>query len=627
MTIFGFPEPDAAKGGGHVIGDALTTYPQRGTLKFLGAAVTDDVPNAATVVSIPPSLIVSEVDGSPIVSSVSQIKFPNGSIIDHGGGIVELSALLGVKSIQTRTLINDMTLISDGEWDFVGIPSGYDYLEIEFIGQGNTGAYGENVRLFYNGDTNTSNYYRRSVGAVSGTVSADAANDCQIASISTIDSGAGVVSSFIARIYNYASSIYQTHCQNDSALRRSDVGHQGYTYYMWWNSTVAVTRIQIKPQYISTFKSGSRVKLWGVKYDSIGGSGDHTHSADQITSGVFDAARIPDLSALYAAASHNHAASAITSGTLALARGGSGADLSATGGANQFLKQSSAGAALSVASITSDDLTAALTTPPVIGETTPAAGYFSPSITLNASSGNTQVNMRNSSGVSTTQFQGFSSGALESATGDAKTLFLLGAGGHNGTDWMGATSARLYFQSLGVYSLTNTGARMIVSTTPQNSNTRYDAFYVEGIGSITSYINDAATNTATSALSLRHRTSASVAAGFGSSIDFLLKTTVNDRNAASIIADWYAHSDSVRAGELGFYAWYTSTQRPLWKGYATSSGIAWAFGSATPTTDQTYGAISGSLSRAAWNTGTVTLATLAQIVAAIQTDLIARKVI
>jgi len=79
------------------------------------------------------------------------------------------------------------------------------------------------------------------------------------------------------------------------------------------------------------------------------------------------------------------AASKITSGQLALARGGTAADLSATGGSNQFVKQSSAGAALSVGAILSADLTSALTTPPPIGGTTPAAGTFT-SLTANASS-------------------------------------------------------------------------------------------------------------------------------------------------------------------------------------------------------------------------------------------------
>jgi hypothetical protein len=53
---------------------------------------------------------------------------------------------------------------------------------------------------------------------------------------------------------------------------------------------------------------------------------------------------------------HSHAAGDITSGTLALARGGTAADLSATGGAGQYVKQTTAGGAFTVGTIAAGDL-------------------------------------------------------------------------------------------------------------------------------------------------------------------------------------------------------------------------------------------------------------------------------
>jgi len=102
------------------------------------------------------------------------------------------------------------------------------------------------------------------------------------------------------------------------------------------------------------------------------------------------------LIAAYAApSSHNHAASAITSGQLALARGGTAADLAATGGATHFLRQASVGAALTVGGIVSADLTTALTTPPAIGGTTPAAGTFTQ---VDVPSGSDYIRLDHSSG-------------------------------------------------------------------------------------------------------------------------------------------------------------------------------------------------------------------------------------
>ncbi|MCW5871383.1 MAG: hypothetical protein KIS61_29280 [Candidatus Eremiobacteraeota bacterium] len=57
-----------------------------------------------------------------------------------------------------------------------------------------------------------------------------------------------------------------------------------------------------------------------------------------------------------AATSHTHAAADITSGLIGLARGGTNANLSATGGAGQVLKQSSAGGAVSVGALAAGDM-------------------------------------------------------------------------------------------------------------------------------------------------------------------------------------------------------------------------------------------------------------------------------
>ena len=142
------------------------------------------------------------------------------------------------------------------------------------------------------------------------------------------------------------------------------------------NDNAEYTAVKIAPGIRAFLRDGLAVRLERerdgtlyiasidrvVGFEQLGGTdpaqtiGVHDHQ-DSLNGGVLDAA-------------------AIGTGELLLERGGTEADLSATGGANQFLKQSSAGAVVTVGTIGASDITTALTTPPAIGGTTPAAGAF-----------------------------------------------------------------------------------------------------------------------------------------------------------------------------------------------------------------------------------------------------------
>jgi hypothetical protein len=97
----------------------------------------------------------------------------------------------------------------------------------------------------------------------------------------------------------------------------------------------------------------------------------HTHPATEIHDGSISNTEFGHLNNVSsniqtqldgkAASSHTHAAGDVASGQLALARGGTGADLSGTGGANQFLKQTSAGGAVTVGAITDADVPDSIT--------------------------------------------------------------------------------------------------------------------------------------------------------------------------------------------------------------------------------------------------------------------------
>ncbi len=150
------------------------------------------------------------------------------------------------------------------------------------------------------------------------------------------------------------------------------------------NDNAEYTAVKIAPGLRAYLRDGLAVRLERERdgtlyiaaidrvegFEQLGGAdpaqtiGTHDHQ-DSLNGGTLDTA-------------------AIATGQLLLERGGTEADLSATGGANQFLKQSSAGAVVTVGTIAAADITTALTTPPAIGGTTPAAGRFT-SVALAAS--------------------------------------------------------------------------------------------------------------------------------------------------------------------------------------------------------------------------------------------------
>jgi hypothetical protein len=67
------------------------------------------------------SITVEEEDGTPSVDPVTEIKFPNGSVTDNGGGSVSVSFTAGVGTVKkmTVTTINgDYLVCSDGTNSF-----------------------------------------------------------------------------------------------------------------------------------------------------------------------------------------------------------------------------------------------------------------------------------------------------------------------------------------------------------------------------------------------------------------------------------------------------------------------------------------------------------------------------
>ena len=113
----------------------------------------------------------------------------------------------------------------------------------------------------------------------------------------------------------------------------------------------------------------------------------------------------------FAAASHTHAASAIASGQVALARGGTGADMSATGGARQVVMQESAGATFTARLLVAADIPdLSATYQPLDADLTAIAAFSSTGIAVRTASntwaqrtltaGSSKISVSNGNGVS-----------------------------------------------------------------------------------------------------------------------------------------------------------------------------------------------------------------------------------
>ena len=127
----------------------------------------------------------------------------------------------------------------------------------------------------------------------------------------------------------------------------------------------------------------------GVNLAATGGSGQYlqqTTAGGVVSVGSIPASDLP-----------NHSAALITSGTIGLARGGTGADLSGTGGSGQYLKQNSAGGAVTVGAIASGDVP--WDSPGTIGSTTANTGAFT---TLSSTGGTNLATSSGNVGIGTT---------------------------------------------------------------------------------------------------------------------------------------------------------------------------------------------------------------------------------
>lgn len=330
-------------------------------------------------------------------------------------------------------------------------------------------------------------------------------------------------------------------------------------------------------------KVGLTTHVSGILPLANGGSGadlNATGGANQIVrqnsaGGVFT------VSVLAAADIPNLDASKITTGALALARGGTHADLSATGGAGQYLKQSGAGADVTVGTIPATDLTySGLTTGQLLRATGAASVAFG---ALDLTNGNAVTNALGAANGGTGKSSYtigdilFASAAttLTRLAGVATGNALISGGVATDISWgkIGLTT-----HVSGILPSANGGTGVNNAGTITNaSNTTITGGGTLALGGFTATIpatltvaglaianvftaaqattiTDAATAVTTTLLTLDHESSGTPAANFGTRILFNLQdNTTATQNAAAIDVIWSTATHATHASQMKFF--------------------------------------------------------------------------
>lgn len=423
-------------------------------------------------------------------------------------------------------------------------------------------------------------------------------------------------------------------------------------------------------------------------------------------SGNLDYSRINGTGPFADAFIPNLNASKITLGQLALARGGTNADLSVTGGAISFLRQASAGAAVTVGSILAADLpnhsaalltsgdigaarmSLALASPSPIGSTTPntgafttttikqsmneapVAGVWTPSFSLLDTTSGVAFEMR-----SNFEFLAIGTNAGRSARGTAYNSLVVGhsagysltTGQQNlligtlagrdittqlGNLFLGAFAGLASTGGTNVFIGNSAGAAAGAASgsvfigngaggTTTRSNTlilhnadsatpliygEFDTPLLRTYAPFSSFVTNTAGANVTNLLTLNRSSSGAGVAGYGLGILGVLKSSTTTARSASLIETvWNVATDAAAIPDLNLVAYHnaagTLTRRVGFTVRGGASGVQSSVNGVAPVTPPTYGAASGTLNRAAFNSGTATAAEVAQAVAALITDL------
>lgn len=161
------------------------------------------------------------------------------------------------------------TLVGSGgvnQVTFLDIPQTYKHLQVRYMVKDNRGSAGDDVRLFYNSDTASTNYYyHRLIGTGASVFGQAVANESGIGliasttSIATETFGVGIID-----VLDYTNTSKNKTTRSLSGWDSNGSGNVAL-YSTLWSNTAAITNMTFQPANGTLFQQYSRFSLYGVK--------------------------------------------------------------------------------------------------------------------------------------------------------------------------------------------------------------------------------------------------------------------------------------------------------------------------------------------------------------------------
>lgn len=150
---------------------------------------------------------------------------------------------------------------------FTSIPGTYTDLRVVVRGRGDTSATNVGVNITFNSDTGTNYFYQRLGGANSAASAAAVASTTSLAGaeLPAATATANLAGFANTRIYDYKGTTFTKIAESFTSypFSTSTTGQVLQAWFSWWNSTAAITRIDLT-MAAGNFVAGSKISLYGI---------------------------------------------------------------------------------------------------------------------------------------------------------------------------------------------------------------------------------------------------------------------------------------------------------------------------------------------------------------------------